>query len=164
MDWFIIGKGVHQGCILSPYIYDLYAKYIMWNARLSRINNPRYTDDTTLMAESKGELKSLLMKVKEESEKAGLKLNIRKTKIMAYSPITSWQIAGETMQTVTDFILLVSKITVDGDCSCEIKRCLLLGRKAMINLDSTLKSKDTTLPSSWNHDFSSSHVWMWELD
>ena len=90
------------------------------------------------MAESERELKSLLMKVKEESEKAGLKLNIRKTKIMAYSPITSWQIAGETMQTVTDFILLVSKITVDGDCSCEIKRCLLLGRKAMINLDSIL--------------------------
>ena len=109
------------------------------------INNFRYTDDTTLMAESKQELKSLLMTVKEESEKAGLKCNIQKAKIMASSPITSWQIDGETMETVTDFIFLGSKITVDGDCNHEIKRCLLLGRKAMTNLDSILKSRDITL-------------------
>ena len=109
------------------------------------INNLRYADDTTLMAESEGELKSLLMKVKEESEKVGLKLNILKTKIMASILITSWQINGETMETVTDFIFLGSKITADGDCSHEIKRCLLLGRKAMTNLDSILKSKDSTL-------------------
>ena len=105
------------------------------------INNLRYADDTTLMAESE-ELKNLLMKVKEESEKVGLKLNIQKTKIMASSPITWWQIDGETMETVTDFIFLGSKITSDVDCSCEIKRCLLLGRKAMRNLGSVLKSRD----------------------
>ena len=110
------------------------------------INNLRYTDDTTLMAESE-ELKSLLLKVKEESEKVGLKLNIQKTKIMASGPITSWQIYGETMETVTDFILGGSKITVDGDYSHEIKRCLLLGRKTMTNLDSILKSRDITLPT-----------------
>ena len=110
------------------------------------INKLRYTGDTTLMAESK-ELKSLLMKVKKESEKVGLKLNIRKTKIMASSPITSWQIDGETMETVTNFIFLGSRITADGDCSPEIKRCLLLGRKAMTNLDSILKSRDITLPT-----------------
>ena len=108
------------------------------------INNLRYADVTTLMAERE-ELKSLLMKVKEESEKVGLKLNIQKTKIMAFGPITSWEIDGETMETVTDFIFLGSKITADGDCSHEIKRCLLLGRKAMTNLDSVLKSRDTTL-------------------
>ena len=108
------------------------------------INNVRYTDDTTLMAESK-ELKSLLMKVKEDSEKVGLKLNIQKTKIMASSPITSWQTDGETMETVTDFIFLGSKIIADGDCSHEIKRRLLLGRKAMTSLDSILKSRDITL-------------------
>ena len=111
------------------------------------INNLRYADDTTLMAESEEELKSLLMKVKEESEKAGLKLNTQKTKIMASSPITSWQIEGETMETVTDFIFLVSKITADGDCSHEINRRLLLGRKVMTNLDSILKSRDITLPT-----------------
>ena len=110
------------------------------------INNLRYADDTTLMAESE-ELKSLLMKVKEESENIGLKLNIQKTKIMASGPISSWQIDGETMETVTDFIFLGSKITADGDCSHEIKRCLLLGRKAMTNLDSILKSRDITLPT-----------------
>ena len=125
----------------------------MQNARLDEvqagikigrnIHNPRYADDTTLMAESKEELTSLL-KVKEESEKAGLKLNIQKTKIMASSPITSWQIDGETMETVTDFIFLGSKITTDGDCSHAIKRCLLLGRKAMTNLDRILKSRDIT--------------------
>ena len=107
------------------------------------IKNLRYADDTTLMAESEEELKSLLMKVKEESEKVGLKLNIQKTKIMSSSPITSWQIAGETVEIVTDFVFLGSKITADGDCSHEIKRCLLLGRKVMTNLDSILKSRDT---------------------
>ena len=111
------------------------------------INNLRYACDTTLMAESEEELKSLLMKVKEESEKVGLKLNIQKTKIIAYDPITSWQIDGETVETVSDFILGGSKITADGDCSHEIKRCLLLGRKAMTNLDNILKSTDITLPT-----------------
>ena len=124
-DWFQIGKRVHQGCILSPCLFNLYAEYIMQNARLDEaqagikpawrnINNLRYADDTTLMAESKEELKSLLMKVKEESEKVGLKLNIQKTKIMVSGPITSWQIDGETMETVRDFIFLGSKITADG--------------------------------------------------
>ena len=111
------------------------------------INNLRYANDTTLMAESEEELKRLLMKMKEESEKAGLKLNIQKTKIMASGPITSWEIDGETVETVSDFILGGSKITADGDCSCEFKRCLLLGRKAMDNLDSILKSRDITLPT-----------------
>ena len=111
------------------------------------ISNLRYADDTTLMAESEEELKSLLMKVKKESKKAGLKLNIQKTKIMASGPITSWEIDGETMETVTDFIFLGSKITADGDCSHEIKRRLLLRRKAMTNLGSVLKSRDTTLPT-----------------
>ena len=111
------------------------------------INNLRYTDDTTLMAESKEELKSLLMKVKEKSEKGGLKLNIQKTKIMASGPITSWEIDGETVETVADFIFLGSKITVDGDCSHEIKRRLLLGRKVMTNLDGVLKGRDITLPT-----------------
>ena len=111
------------------------------------INNLRYADDTTLMAESEEELKSLLMKVKEESEKVGLKLNIQKTRIMASSPITSWQIDEETVETVADFIFWGSKITADGDCNHEIKRCLLLGRKVMINLDSIFKSRDITLPT-----------------
>jgi len=128
------------------------------------INNLRYADDTIVMAESEGELKSLLMKVNEESEKVGLKLNIQKTKIMASGPITPWQIDGETMETVTDFLFLGSKITADGDCSHEIKRRLLLGRKTMTNLDSILKSRDITLltkvPSSQSYGFSSSHVWM----
>ena len=111
------------------------------------INNPRYADDITLMAESEEEQKSLLMKVKEESEKVGLKLSIQKTKIIASGPITSWQIDGETVETVADFILGGSKITADGDCSCEIKRRLLLGKKVMTNLDSILKSRDITLPT-----------------
>ena len=111
------------------------------------INNLRYADDTTLMAESEEELKNLLMKVKEESEKVGLKLNIQKMKIMASSPITSWEIDGETAETVSDFIFLGSKITADGDCSHEIKRRLLLGRKVMTNLDSILKSRDIILPT-----------------
>ena len=140
-DWFQIGKGVRQGCILSPCLFNLYAEYIMRNAGLEEaqagikiagrnINNLRCADDTTLMAESKEELKSLLMKVKEESEKAVLKLNIQKTKIMASGPITSWGIDGETMETVTDFILGGSKITADGACSHEIKRCL--DRKSVV--------------------------------
>ena len=112
-----------------------------------KANNLRYTYDTTLLAESEEELKSLLMKVKEESEKVGLKLNIQKIKIMASSPITSWQIDGETVETVADFILGGSQITAGGDCSHEIKRCLLLGRKVMANLDSILKSRDITLPT-----------------
>ena len=128
------------------------------------INNLRYADDTTLMAESEEELKSLLMKVKEESEKAGLKLNIQKAKIIASGPITSWQIDGETMETVRDFIFLGSKITADGDCSHEIKRCLLFGRKAMINLGSTLKSRDITMLTKVHiikaMVFPDIHVWM----
>ena len=126
------------------------------------INNLRYADDTTLMVESE-ELKSLLMKVKEESEKVGLKLNIEKSKIMASGPITSWQIDGETMKTVTDFIFGGSKITADGDCSHEIKRCLLLGRKVMTNPDNILKSRHyfaNKSPASQSYGFSSSHVWM----
>ena len=111
------------------------------------INNLRYADDSTLMAESEEELKSLLMKVKAESEQVGLKLNIQKTKIMASGPITSWETEGETVETVSDFIFLGSKITTDGDCSHEFKRCLLLGRKVMINLDSIFKSRDITLPT-----------------
>ena len=125
------------------------------------INNLRCADDTTLMAERE-ELKSLLKKVKEGSEKGGLKLNMQKTKIMASGPITSWQINGETLETVTDFILGGSKITTDGDCGHEIKRCLLLGRKVMTNLDSILKSRNITLPTKvhLSQGFSSSHVWM----
>ena len=128
------------------------------------INNLRYADDTTLMEESEEELKSLLMTVKEESEKVGLKLNIQKTKIMASSPITSWEIDGETVETVSDFIFLSSKITADGDCSHEIKRHLLLGRKVMTNLESMLKSRDITLPAKVHLVksmlFSNSHIWM----
>ena len=142
---------------MSLCLFNLNAEYIMRNAGLEEaqagikiagryINNLRYADDTTLMEESK-ELKSLLMKVKEESEKVGLKLNIEKTKIMASGPITSWQIGGETVQTVADFIFMGSKITADGDCSHEIKRHLLLGRKVMTNLDSIFKSRDFTLPT-----------------
>ena len=201
-DWFQIGKGVCQGCILSPCLFNLHAEYIMRNAGLdeaqaginiarSNINNLRHADDTTLMAESKEQLKSLLIQVQEENEKVGLKLNIQKTKIMASisissvqfssvqslsdvrifatpwaavcqaslsiinfqsptklmgSPITSWQVDGEIMETVTDFILGGSKITADGDCSHEIKRGFLLGRKVMTKLDSILKSRDISLP------------------
>ena len=151
-DWFQTGKGVHQGCILSPCLFNLYAEYIMWNARLGEaqagikiagrnISNLRYADDTTLKAESE-ELKSLLIKVKVEREKVGLKLNIQKTKILASGPITPRQIDGETMKTVTDFIFLGSKITADGDYSHEVKRHFLLG------------------PSTQSYVFSSSHVQM----
>ena len=134
--------------------YLTYAEKIMQNAGLDKaqagiktVNNLRYADDTTLMAESEEERKSLLMKVKEEGEKVDLKFNIQKTKILASGPITSWQIDGETIKTVRDFIFLGSKVTADGDCSHEIKRHLLLGRKAMTNLDSILKSRDVTLPT-----------------
>ena len=154
-DYFQIGKGVCQGHISSTCLFNLHVEYIIRNAGLDEtqarikiarrnINNLRYADDTTLMAENEEELKSLLIKVKEESEKAGLKFNIEKTKIMASGPITSWQIDGET---VTDFISLGSKIIVDSDWSHEIKRCLLRGRKAITNLDSMLKSRDITLPT-----------------
>ena len=150
-DWFQIGKGIHQGCILSTCLFNLYAEYIRRNAGLEEtqagikiagrnINNLKYADDTTLMAESEEELKSLLMKVKEESGKVGLKLYIQKM-IMASSPITSWEIDGETVEKVSDFIFLGSKITADGDCSHEIKRHLLLGRKVMTNLDSIFKQR-----------------------
>ena len=143
---------------MSPCLFNLYAEYIRRNAGLEEaqagikiawrnINNLRYAGDTTLMAESEEELKRSLMKVKEESEKVGLKFNIQKTKIMASGPITSWEIDGETAETVSDFIFLASKITADDDCSHEIKRCLFLRRKVMTNLDSILKSRDITLPT-----------------
>ena len=157
-DWFQIGKGVRQGCILSPCLFNFYAEYIMRNAGLEEaqagikiagrnINNLRFSDDTTLMAESEEELKRLLEKMKEKNKKTGLRLNILKTKIMLSSAITSWQIDGETMKTVTDFIFLGSKITADSNCRHEIKRRLLLGRKAMTNPDGILKSRDITLPT-----------------
>ena len=144
-DWFQIGKGVCRGCVLSPCLFNFYAEYIMRNTGLEEaqagikiaernINNISYADDTTLMAESEEELKSLLMKVKEESEKVGLKLNIQKTKIMTSGPITSWQIDGETVDTVADFVFLGCRVTADGDCSHEIRTRLLLGRKVVANL------------------------------
>ena len=145
-DWFPIGKGVRQSCILSPCLFNLYTEYIVWNVRLDEaktgikiarrnIGNLRYV---TLITESEDELKSLLMKAKEENEKVGLKINIQKTEIMALGPIISWQIGGETAETVADFIFWGSKITADGDCSHEMKRYLLLGRNVMNNLDSIL--------------------------
>ena len=159
---------------MSPCLFNLYAEYIRRNAGLEEvqagikiagrnINHLRYADDTTLMAQSEEELKSLLMKVKEKSEIIDLKLNIQKTKIMASGPITSWEIDGETVETVSDFILGGSKITADGDCSHEIKRRLLLGRKVMTNLDSILKSRHYSAnkcPSSQGYGFSYGHVWM----
>ena len=160
-DWFQIGKGVHQGCILLPCLFNLYAEYIMRNDGLEEaqagikiarrnINNLRYANDTTLMAESEEELKSLLKKVKVESEKVGLKLNIQKTNIMASGPITSWEIDGETVETVSDLILGGSKIIADGDCSHEIKRHLLLGKKATTYLGSIFKNRDITLPTKFH--------------
>ena len=153
-DWFQIAKGVRQGCILSPCLFNFYAEYIMRNAGLEEaqagikiagrnFDNLRYADDTTLMAESEEELKSLFMRVKEESEKVGFKAQHSEKKIMASGPITSWQ----TVETVPDFILGGSKITADGDCSHEIKRFLFLGRKVMTNLNSLLKSRNITLPT-----------------
>ena len=158
MDCFQIGKGVHQSCILSPCLFNFYAECIMWNARIDEaqagikiarrnINNLRYADETTLMAESEEELKRLWMKVKEENEKAGLKHNIQNTKSTASGPITSWQIDGETMETVADFVFLGSKITADDQCSHEIKRWLFLERKTMTHLYSIFKSWDINLPN-----------------
>ena len=152
----LTGSKLGKEYVKAVYCHPAYAEYIMRNTRLAEaqpgikiagrnISNFQYTDDITLMVESEEELKSLLMKVKEASENAGLKLNIQKTKIMASGPITSWQIDRQTMETVKEFISLGSKITEDGDCSQEIKRCLLLGRKAMTNLNSILKSRDITL-------------------
>ena len=174
-EWFQTGKAVCQGCILSPCLFKLHAEYIMRNTELDEaqpgikvtrrnINNLRYADDTILMAESEEKPKSLLMKVKEESEKVGLKLNIQKTKIMASGLITSWQIDGEIVEPMKDFILLGSKITTDDDCSHEI---LLLGRKAMTNLDSILKSRGiilTTKVCLVKYGFSSSHIHQLQLD
>ena len=172
-DRFKTGKGVHQGSIFSPSLFNLCAEYIVQNAGLDEsqagiqtsgrnINYLRYADDTSLMAGSEEELKSLLMRVKEENEKAGLKLSIQKMKIIASHPITSWQRDGEKAETVTDFIFLGSKITADSDCSHEIKRHLLLGRKAMTNLNSVLKAYITVNkgPFSQRYGFSSSHVQM----
>ena len=174
-DGFQIKKGVCQGYILSPCLFNLYAEYIMQNAKLDEAqagikiagrntNNLRYADHTSLMAESEEKLKGLLMKVKEESEKAGLKLSIQKSKIMASGPITSWQIDEETVETVTDFIFLGSKITVDSDCSHKIKRHFFLGRKAMTNLDNALKKQrhyfaDKGLYNQ-SYIFPSNHAWM----
>ena len=157
-DWFQIGKGVRQGCILSPCLFNSYAEYIMRSSGLEEaqagikiarrnINNLRYADDTTLMAKSEEELKTLLMNVKEESEKVGLKLNIQKTKIMASGPITSWQIDGETVETVSDFICWAPKSLQMVIKAMTLKRCLLLGRKVITKLDSILKSRDITLPT-----------------
>ena len=157
-DWLQIRKEVYQGCILSPCLFALYAEYIIRNTGLGEaqvgikipgrnINNLRYADDTTLVAESAEELKSLSMKVKEENEKVGLKLNIQKMKIMASSSITSWQLDGQTVETMRNFIFLGSKIIADGDCSHEIKRHLLLRGKVLSNIDSLLKSRDITLPT-----------------
>ena len=154
-DWFQVRKGVCQGCILSLCLFNLYAEDIMRNTGLNEadagikiarrnINSLRYAGDTTLMEESEEEVKSLLMKVKEESEKVGLKPSIQKTKIMASGPINAWQIDGETMETVINFIFWCSKITADGDYSHEIKRHLLLGREATTNLDSISKRRDVT--------------------
>ena len=174
-DWFQIGRGVCQACILSPYLFNLYGEYIMRNAGLDEayvgieiaqrnINNLRYANNSTLFAASEEKLRSLLKKVKEESEKVGLRLIIQKTNIMVSGPITSWEIDGETVETVTDFIFLGSKTIADRDCSHEIKSSLLLGRQVMTNLDRILKSRDITLPtkcsSSQGYGFSNSHVWM----
>ena len=173
-DWFQIRKGVSQGCILSPCLFNLYAEYIMRNARLDEaqtgikiaarsINSLSYADYTTLMAGRK-ELKSLLMKMKEESEKVGLKLNIQNTKIMASGPITSWEIDGEIMETVSEFIFLGSKITADGDCSHEIKKTFAPWKKSYDQPRQHIKKQRLYFankgPYSQSYGFSSSHVWM----
>ena len=177
-DRFKIEKGVQQGCILSLYLFNFYAEYIMWNARLEEsqvgikiarrnTNNLRYADATILMVGSEEELKYLLLRVKEESEKVGLKLNTIKTKIMASSSITSWQVEGRKVETLADFIFLGSKITMEDDCSHEIKRHLLLGRKAMKPRQHIKKQRHYFAnkgPYSQSCGFSSSHVWMWELE
>jgi len=174
IDWFQIGKGVRQGCILSPCLFNLYAEYIIRNAGLDEaqagikiarrnINNLRYAEDTTPKSESEEELKSLLMKVEVESEKIGLKLNIQKTKIMAYGPVTSWQIYGETVETVVDFIFLGSKITADGDCSHEIKT-LTPWKESYDQPRWHIKKQRHYFankgPSSQGYGFSSGHAWM----
>ena len=174
IGWFQIGKGVCQGCILSPCLFNFYAEYIMRNAGLEEaqagikiarrnINNLRYADDSTLMAESE-ELKSLLMNVKEESEKVGLKLKVQKTKIMASGHIPSWQIDGETMETVIDFLFLCSQITADGDCSHEIKKTLAPWKKSYDQPRQHIKKQRHYLAnkglSSQGYGFSSGHVWM----
>ena len=173
-DWLQMRKGVCQGCILSPCLFNLYAEYLMRNAGLDEtqagikiagrnINNLRNAVDTTFMAESE-ELRNFLMKVKVESEKVGLKLNIQKTKITASGPITSWEIDGETVETVSDFIFLGSKITADGECSHEMKRRLLLGRKANDQPRQHIKKQRHYFankgPSSQSYGFSISHVWI----
>ena len=171
-----LGQGLHQSCILSHCLFNLYAGHITQNAGLDdsqagikiarrNIENLKYEDDTTLMAENEEELKSLKMKVKEESKKAGLKLNIQKMKTMASGPITSRQIDEEKVETASDFIFLGSKITADGDYSHKIKRCLLLWRISMTNLDSVLKSTHFADkgPYRQSYGFFSSHIWMWEL-
>ena len=177
-EWFQIRKGVCEGCILSPFLFNLCAENIIRNTGLDpaqlgeagikiagrNINNLRYADDTTLMPESEEELKSLLMKVKEESEKVGLKFSIQKTKIMTSGPITSWQIDGETAETVTDFIFLGSKITVDGDCSHEIKRRLTPSKESYYQPREHIKKQRHYFAnkglSSQSYGFSISHVWM----
>ena len=173
-DWFQIGKGVHQDCVLSTCVFNFYAEYITGKTGLDdsqsgikiargNITILRYVDDSTLMGQRKEKLKILLMKVKEKSEKAGLKLNIKKTRIVASGSIPSWQIDRDTMETVTDFIFLGSKIAADADCSHEIKRHLLFGRKAVTNLDSILKSRHyfaNKCPYSQSYGFPSSHVRM----